>query len=182
MIWATVSSKSCFCWLYRASSSSAAKKNNQSDFYIDHLVMSMCRVISCDVGRGCLVWPVHSVGKTLLAFALLNFVLQGQTCLLLQVSLMFHRRTKWKQCTTKRNLETSVISSSVWSLYSRASVLAWVPSPHPHSTGYWGDSPHPLPHCLDQTPPQGLAVFLPSAEGQRQLNWFTLIIDRNAKN
>ena len=28
-----------------------------------------------------------SLGKTLLAFALLNFVLQGQTCLLLQVSL-----------------------------------------------------------------------------------------------
>ena len=30
---------------------------------------------------------MHSLGKTLLAFALLHFVLQGQTCLLLQVSL-----------------------------------------------------------------------------------------------
>ena len=29
----------------------------------------------------------RSLGKTLLAFALLHFVLQGQTCLLLQVSL-----------------------------------------------------------------------------------------------
>ena len=28
---------------------------NQSDFSIDHLVMSMCRVISCGVGRGCLL-------------------------------------------------------------------------------------------------------------------------------
>ena len=41
----------------------------------------MCRVIACVVGRGCLLWPVHSLGKTLLAFALLHFVLQGQTCL-----------------------------------------------------------------------------------------------------
>ena len=45
--------------------------------------MSMCRVFSCVVGRGCLLWPVHSLGKSLLAFALLLFVLQDQTCLLL---------------------------------------------------------------------------------------------------
>ena len=32
---------------------------------------------------------VRSLVKTLLAFALLHFVLQGQTCLLLQVSLDF---------------------------------------------------------------------------------------------
>ena len=51
--------------------------------------MSMCRVFSCVVGRGCLLWPVHSLGKILLAFALLHFVLQGQICLLLQVSLDF---------------------------------------------------------------------------------------------
>ena len=49
----------------------------------------MCRVVSCVVGRRCLVWPGHSFGKTLLAFALLHFVLQGQICLLLQVSLDF---------------------------------------------------------------------------------------------
>ena len=64
---------------------SAAKEYNQSDFDIDHQVMSMCRVISCVVGRGYLLWPVHSLGKTVLAFDLLHFVLQGQTCLLLQV-------------------------------------------------------------------------------------------------
>ena len=51
--------------------------------------MSMCRVFSCVVGRGCLLWPVHSLGKTLFAFSQLHFVLQGQTCLLLQVSLDF---------------------------------------------------------------------------------------------
>ena len=61
------------------------KEYNQSDFGIDHLVMSMYRVFSCVVGRGCLLWPVHFLGKTLLAFALLHSVLQGQMCLLLQV-------------------------------------------------------------------------------------------------
>ena len=84
MIWATVSSWSCFCQLYRASPSLAAK-NKISLIGIDHLVISMCRVFSCVFGRGCLLWPVCSLGKTLLAFALLHFVLQGQTCLLFQV-------------------------------------------------------------------------------------------------
>ena len=51
--------------------------------------MSMCRVFSCVVGRGCLLWPVHYLGKTLLAFALLHSVLQGQIFLLLQVFLDF---------------------------------------------------------------------------------------------
>ena len=31
------------------------QKYNQSDFSVDHLVMSMCRVFSCVVGRGCLL-------------------------------------------------------------------------------------------------------------------------------
>jgi len=30
--------------------------------------MSMCRVFSCVVGRGCLLWPLCSLGKTLLDF------------------------------------------------------------------------------------------------------------------
>ena len=41
------------------------------------------------VGRGYLLWPVRSLGNTWLAFALLHFVLQCQTCLLLQVALDF---------------------------------------------------------------------------------------------
>ena len=49
--------------------------------------MPMCRVFFCVVGRGCLLWPVCSLGKTLLVFAMLHFVLQGQICLLLQVFL-----------------------------------------------------------------------------------------------
>ena len=39
MIWATVSSQSSFCWLYRASPSLAAKNIIKSDFSVDHLVM-----------------------------------------------------------------------------------------------------------------------------------------------
>ena len=65
------------------------KEYSQSDFSVDQLVMSMCRVFSCVVGRGCLLWPVCSLGETLLALALLNSVLQGQICLLLQVFLDF---------------------------------------------------------------------------------------------
>ena len=65
------------------------KEYTQSDSGINHLVMSMCRVISFVVGRGCLLWPGHSPGTTLFTFALLHFVFQGQICLLLQVSLDF---------------------------------------------------------------------------------------------
>ena len=51
--------------------------------------MSMYRVFSCVVGRGCLLWLVHFLGKTLLVFALLHSVFQGQICLLLRVFLDF---------------------------------------------------------------------------------------------
>ena len=60
------------------------KEYNQSDFGVDHLVMSMCRVFSCVSGKWCLLRPVHSLGRTLLAFVLLHSVLQGQICPLLQ--------------------------------------------------------------------------------------------------
>ena len=51
--------------------------------------MSMCRVFSRVAGSRCLLWPVWSLGKTLLAFALLHFFLKGQICLLVQISLDF---------------------------------------------------------------------------------------------
>ena len=60
--------------------------------------MSICRVFSCVVGRACLLWPVRSLGKTLLTFALLHSVLQGQIWLLLQVFLdflLFHSSPLW---------------------------------------------------------------------------------------
>ena len=43
------------------------------------MVTSMYRVFSCVAERGCLLWLVRSFGKSLLAFALLHFGLQGQT-------------------------------------------------------------------------------------------------------
>ena len=62
--------------------------------------MSMCRVFSCVVGRGCLLLLVCSLSKILLAFALLHAVLQGQMCLLLQMFLAFlllhSSLLKWK--------------------------------------------------------------------------------------
>ena len=60
--------------------------------------MSMCRVVSCVVGKGYLLWTACSLDKTLLAFAQLPFVLQGQTCLLLQAFLDFlllHSNPLW---------------------------------------------------------------------------------------
>ena len=62
------------------------KECNQFDFGIDPLVMSICKAVSYIVAKGCLLWPVHSLGRIHLAFALLHFVLQDQICLLLQVS------------------------------------------------------------------------------------------------
>ena len=88
MIWATVSSRSCFCWLYRASPS-LATRNIINLISLLTIWWCPCVVTSCVVGRGCLLWLVHSLGKTLLAFALLHFVLQGQIFLLLQVFLDF---------------------------------------------------------------------------------------------
>jgi len=91
MIWATVSSWSCFWWLYRASPSSTAKNiiNLISVSAEIHLLMSISKVFSCVFGKRCFLWPVHPLGKALLAFALLHFLLQGQICLLLQSSLDF---------------------------------------------------------------------------------------------
>ena len=83
-----VSSRACFCWLYRTSPSSVARS-------IINLIPILtiwwysCVVISYIVGKGCLLWPIYSLDQTLLVFALLHFVLQGQTCLLLHVSLDF---------------------------------------------------------------------------------------------
>ena len=81
MIWATVSSRSCFCWLYRASSSLAAKN-------IINLISELT-IWCCSWVESSLVLSEEGVSydQHLLTFAPLHFVLQGQTCLLLQVFL-----------------------------------------------------------------------------------------------
>ena len=93
MIWATVSSQYYFCWLCRASSSLGAKN-------ITNLILVLtiwwCPCTEPSLfGRGCLVWPMCSLGK---AFGLLHSVLQGQIYLLLQVFLVFlllHSNPLW---------------------------------------------------------------------------------------
>ena len=79
-----------------------SKEYNQSDFGVDHLVMSMYRVFSCVVGRECLLLSVCSLGKTLLAFALFHSIFRGQICLLPQVFLDFlhGRRRAERSCST----------------------------------------------------------------------------------
>ena len=64
MIWATVNSQSCFCWLYEASPS-WLKRIYSIWFWYWPSLMSMCRVFSCVVERGCLLWSVCSLGKIL---------------------------------------------------------------------------------------------------------------------
>ena len=65
MIWATVISQSCFLLTVCSISIFGCKEYNQSDFSIDYLVMSMCRVVPRVAGRGCLLWPVRSLNKIL---------------------------------------------------------------------------------------------------------------------
>ena len=69
MVWSIVSSRSCFCRLCRASPSLDAKNIIN---LILVLMMSTCRVVSCIVGRVCLLWPVCSLGKTV-SFCLASF-------------------------------------------------------------------------------------------------------------
>ena len=60
MIWATVSSWSCFCWLYRASPSLAAKNIIN---LISTLTTWWCPCVElCLVLEESLLWPVHSQG------------------------------------------------------------------------------------------------------------------------
>ena len=73
MIWATVRSRSCFCWLYTASLSLATKNVINFDFSIDHLLMSMYKIVSCVVDKGSSLWLVHSLGRIQLTFSLLHF-------------------------------------------------------------------------------------------------------------
>ena len=88
MIWATVSSQSCFCWLYRASPSLAAKN-----------IINLILVLTiCDVHvESHLLYCWKRVFAMTSVFSWQNsvslcpalFVLQGQICLLLQVFLDF---------------------------------------------------------------------------------------------
>ena len=88
MIWATVSPWSCFRWLYRASPSLAAK-NIISLILVLAIWWYPCVKSSLVLLEEGLCFDQCILLAKLLAFALLYFVLQSQTCLLPQVSLDF---------------------------------------------------------------------------------------------
>ena len=57
MVWATVSSQSCLLLTLLYFSIFGCKEYNQSEFSIDHLLISMCRIFSCVIGGGFFLWP-----------------------------------------------------------------------------------------------------------------------------
>ena len=88
MIWVTVSLWSHFCWPYRASPSLAAK-NIINLVLVLTIWLYSCAESSLVLLEESFCWSARSLGKALLSFVQLHFVPQGQTCLLLQVSLDF---------------------------------------------------------------------------------------------
>ena len=88
MIWAAINSQSCFCLLYRATPSWAAK-NIINLILVLTIWWCLCVESSLVLEEGICCNLFGLLGKTLLASALLHFVLQEQICLLLQVSLDF---------------------------------------------------------------------------------------------
>ena len=114
--------------------------------------------ITLVVGRGCLLRPVHSLGRTLLAFALLHSVLQGQIRLLLQVFL----DTWTSPDGQRRNQIDYIICSKRWrsSIQSAKTRLgADCGSDHEHPTAKFrlklkkvGKATRPFTYYLNQTP------------------------------
>ena len=97
MIWATVSSWSCFCWLYRASPSLAAK-NIISLISVLTIWWCPCVQLSLVLLEEGVCYDQCVLLAKLLAFCLIHFVLEDQTCLLLQVSsdfLLLYSRPLW---------------------------------------------------------------------------------------
>ena len=88
MIWATVSSWSCFCCLYRASPSLAAK-NIINLILVWSIWWYPCVEFSLVLLEKGVCYVQCILLVKLLAFDQLCFVLQGQICLLLQVALDF---------------------------------------------------------------------------------------------
>ena len=67
MIWATVSSWSCFCWLYRASPSLARRSNQSIQREITHSISLEGMTLKLKLQySGHLMWTVDSLEKTLM--------------------------------------------------------------------------------------------------------------------
>ena len=128
MIWAIVSSQSCFCRLYRASPS-LATKNIINLLLVLTIWWCPCAELLLVLEKG-----VCYDQCVLLAFALLHFVLQGQTCLLLQVSLDFllsHSNPLWWKgslfgVSYRRSYRSSQKESTSASSASVVGVQTWI--------------------------------------------------------
>ena len=115
MIWATINSWSCFHWLYRASSSLPPKDIINlilvfTIWWCPHLELSLLLLEDSVCNDQCVLFD-----KNWLAFALLHFVLQSQTCLFLLISLdslLFHsnpmmKRTSFLGVRSRRSCKSS---------------------------------------------------------------------------
>ena len=97
MSWATVSSWSCFCWLYRASPSLTAK-NIISLMSVLTIWWYPCVESSLGLLEKGVCYAQRVLLTKLLVFALFLCVPQGQTCLFFWVSLDFlllHSNPQW---------------------------------------------------------------------------------------
>ena len=89
MIWATVSSRFCFCWLDRASLSLVAKNIINMISVLTIWWYPCVEAFHVFLEEGICYDQCILLAELLLAFARLHSVLQGQICLLLQVFLDF---------------------------------------------------------------------------------------------
>ena len=122
----------------RASQSSSAKNVIN---VISVLTIWWCAYVESSLAffkTGCLIWPVCSLDKTLLGFSMLHFVLQGKTCLLLQVSLnclLSHSSPLWWKGQFFLLVLEGLIASWLWEI-----IVVCKPSHRRHSvTAVWAD-------------------------------------------
>ena len=127
------------------------KEYNQSDFGVDHLVMSMCSIFSCVVGRRCWLWQAHFLGKTLLVFALLHSVFQGQIC-----KIMNNKIQKGQNPASTFKVQRAKAGHCKWSLHT-APPRGWADHLS-SSSGLNYPSAPPSPLFRDQlAAPQGVS-------------------------
>ena len=70
-----------FSWILQNFIMYSCKECNQPDFGIDHLVMSLCTIVSWVVRKGCFLSPVCSLDRTLLEPAAIIQTSLSQACL-----------------------------------------------------------------------------------------------------
>ena len=121
MIWVTVSSWSCFCWLYRPSPSLAAK-------YIINLILILT-IWWCPCVESSLVLLEEDVcydqcvllAKLVLAFDLLHSVLQDQIWASLVAQMVNHLTSMWETRNRSPGLEDPLEKE----MATHCSTLAW---------------------------------------------------------